>query len=316
MCVEFVCVVLKYMPCYHPLQVEFSLSSSGKKELSFSSSLAYEAVEAFQAGLPLPPRTMSLPCGSCMGCRLEKSRQWALRCVHESSLYSDNCFLTLTYSPENLPVDGSLRKDDLQRFWKRLRRAYPESVIRYFACGEYGEMLERPHYHACVFGFDFPDKRLFKSGPHPLFVSSSFSSIWGLGHCSIGSLTFESAAYVARYCTKKVNGSKAEEHYQGRQPEFSAMSLKPGIGSAWYDKWKSDCFPSDYLIVNGYKCKPPRYYDKKLEAEDVSMYERIKQSRAEIAESSDDNGYRRLLDREKCQQRRFQKLLRKMEGVQ
>lgn len=256
----------------------------------------------------------SLPCGRCMGCRLERSRQWAMRCMHEASLYEDNCFITLTYRTEDLPDDLSLRKEDFQKFMKRLRQAYKDVKIRYFMCGEYGEDFGRPHYHACLFGFDFPDKVHWKTvNGHKLYTSKSLEEIWGLGYCPIGSLTFDSAAYVARYCTKKITGDKAKEHYQGRQPEYACMSLKPGIGFGWYEKWKKDCFPSDYLVVNGVKCKPPRFYDKQLEKEDPVLFEQIKHSRQESAKDKPDNTHRRLLDREKCQAARFKKLIRRIE---
>nr|QJB19800.1 MAG: replication initiator protein [Microvirus sp.] len=301
------------MPCYHPLQAKYSVSDSGKKQIVFSSPESYDARLAFEAGQTLPSNFISLPCGTCMGCRLEKSRQWALRCMHEASLHEDNCFLTLTYDEEFLPSDGSLNKSHFQLFLKRLRRSYDDVRIRYYSCGEYGENFGRPHYHACIFGFDFSDKQLFKRGEYKLYTSPVLDRLWGMGHCTIGDLSFESAAYVARYCTKKVTGTMAKEYYAGRQPEYATMSLKPGIGAEWYERWKGDCFPSDYLVVNGFKCKPPRYYDKRLERENPALYEEIKQRRRDVAEDDDESSYRRLIDREKCQQARFKKLIRKIE---
>lgn len=306
------------MPCYHPLQASFSIREDGKKNLNFNSRLSEDAARAFHEGRKLSDfvsgSVLSLPCGICMGCRLERSRQWATRCMHEASLHEDNSFITLTYDPKFLPSDGSLVKSHFQLFMKRLRGAYSDKKIRYYQCGEYGDNFGRPHYHACLFGFDFPDKVFWKSvNDERLYTSDSLERLWGMGFCTIGSLTFESAAYVARYCTKQVNGSAAVEHYQGRQPEYATMSLKPGIGAGWYQKWKSDCFPSDYLVVNGVKCKPPRYYDKRLEKEDPILFEKIKQSRLEGAVEDDENSHRRLLIREKCQQARFKKLIRTIE---
>ena len=110
-------------------------------------------------------------------------------------------------------------------FLKRLRRAYPDAVIRYFGCGEYGEELGRPHYHLCIFGFDFPDKVFHKmSCGFKLYRSETLNKLWSHGHCLIGALTFESAGYVARYCTKKVTGALADDHYKGRTPEFALIS--------------------------------------------------------------------------------------------
>ena len=133
------------------------------------------------------------------------------------------------------------------------------------------------------------------------------------GHCLIGALTFESAGYVARYCTKKVTGALADDHYKGRQPEFACMSLKPGIGSGWYDKWKNDCFPSDFLVSRGVRCKPPRFYDKRLSTENPVLYEKIKLQRRDAAVDDSDGTYRRLIDREECRLARVRRLIRKME---
>jgi hypothetical protein len=101
--------------------------------------------------------TLELPCGQCIGCRLERSRQWAMRCLHESSLYDRNAFVTLTYDDEHLPPGGSLNYPDFQRFMKRLRKN-SKSPIRFYMGGEYGESTLRPHFHVCLFGYDFPDK--------------------------------------------------------------------------------------------------------------------------------------------------------------
>nr|WAE43898.1 MAG: replication initiator protein [Microviridae sp.] len=299
------------MPCYHPLQASFFVRQDGKKDLRFSNVSA----ESFCKGNPVNlPDNLALPCGKCMGCRLERSRQWAVRCMHEASLYEDNCFLTLTYRPDTVPLDGSLVKDEFPLFMKKLRQKFSDIRIRYYMCGEYGEQFGRPHYHSCMFNFDLPDKVVWKSvNGFTLYTSSLLDKVWGKGFCSIGSLSFESAAYVARYCTKKITGSNAVEYYKGREPEFGLQSSKPGIGADWFYKWKGDCFPSDYLIVNGAMCKPPRYYDKLLEREDPVLLEKIKKQRVERASDKDDNNFRRLLDREKCQEARFKKLIRIIE---
>ena len=140
------------MPCYHPLKGFRSRekNSSGKRSITFNHNQGYTDME------------ITIPCGQCIGCRLERSRQWAIRCVHEASLYQDNCFITLTYSPEHLPKDNSLHKEHFQLFMKRLRKAFGQK-IRYFHCGEYGENFSRPHYHACLFNVDFKDKELLKN---------------------------------------------------------------------------------------------------------------------------------------------------------
>jgi len=308
------------MPCHFPKQVYFTLSADGKKKLHFGHSITESANRAFREGRELLYNKENLtvvPCGKCMACRLEKSREWAVRCVHEASLYENNCFITLTYNQENLPVNGSLNFEHLQLFMKRLRFRFPDIKIRSFGCGEYGEKFARPHFHVCLFNFDFGDKLYWKTvNKQRLYTSAILEKEWGKGFCVVGTLTFESAAYVARYCTKKINGDGAEAHYQGRVPEAARMSNRGGgIGYDWYQKWKKDVYPSDFVVLNSNKCKPPRYYDKILEREDPILYEKVRRLRLERALDKDpkDFTYRRMMDREGCLQVKFKKLIRTVE---
>lgn len=244
-------------------------------------------------------RALKLPCGQCVGCRLERSRQWAMRCLHEASLYDRNVFITLTYSDEHVPEDWSLRYSDYQKFFKRLRKQYAYFDVRtwsyaprYYMCGEYGEQFSRPHFHACVFGCDFPDREYFRTNQSGsrLYTSKTLEKLWPYGYSSVGDVTFESAAYVARYVMKKVTGRNADRHYEAvdsdtgeifyRVPEFNHMSLKPGIGARWFDLYKSDVYPHDSIRVNGMKVRPPKYYDKLLEASDYGMHEGVTLLRA------------------------------------
>lgn len=253
-------------------------------------------------------RALVLPCGQCIGCRLERSRQWAVRCLHEQQSHSQNCFVTLTYDEDHVPV--GLRYRDFQLFMKRLRKVFP--CARFYMCGEYGEQFRRPHFHACLFGVDFADKVLFRRGSHAglnLYTSAVLSRIWTDGFASVGQLSFESAAYVARYVMKKVTGDRAEAHYAKLDlatgeivpivPEFNRMSLKPGIGAAWLAKYTTDVFPRDYVVVNGVKCKPPRYYDKQLTVLDYESSELVSVLRyARSMEVIQDNSPERLRVRE------------------
>ncbi len=249
---------------------------------------------------------MELPCGECVGCRLERSRQWALRCVHEASLHKQNSFITLTYSPKHVPKDGSLHLEDWQKFAKRLRRK--AGPFRFFHCGEYGEVNLRPHYHACIFGVDFvADRGLWKDdGKFPLFRSPMLDETWGLGFATVGALTYKSAAYVARYVMKKVNGDPTAERY-GRvdektgevffvKPEYVTMSRRPGIGSEWFTKFKSDVYPSDEVVHEGKKFRPPRFYDSQLEADELDVY-KVRRRRA-VANRVKDLSPDRLRSRE------------------
>jgi len=208
-----------------------------------------------------------------------------MRCLHEASLYDDNCFITLTYDDEHLPSDLSLHKKDFQDFMKRLRKNYPDVNIRYYHCGEYGEEKQRPHYHACLFNFDFDDKiKWKKQNDFWLYVSETLNKIWGKGYCVIGDVTFDSAAYVARYIEKKLLTSdqeKKDAHYKGRLPEYTTMSRRPGIGRGWYDKYKNDIYPSDFAVIGERKVKPPKFYDNLLKNQNPTEFEILKKSRIE-----------------------------------
>lgn len=229
-------------------------------------------------------RELKLPCGQCVGCRLARSRQWATRVMHEAQFHEHSCFVTLTYDDDHLPDDLSLNYRDFQLFMKRLRKKF--GAVRFFMCGEYGDELGRPHFHAILFGVRFPD--LLPIG-RDLFTSKILASLWPSGLHSVGSVTFQSAAYVARYCVGKVTGRAAFDHYgivdldtgeiRERVPEFARMSLKPGIGARWFEKFKSDVFPHDFVVVNGHECKPPRYYWNKLIKLDNSMAAEVEYTR-------------------------------------
>lgn len=317
------------MPCYNPMQVYFSVVD-GKKIVDFSSATP---IKNFVDGRPqiFPESVMALPCGGCIGCRLEHSRQWAMRIMHESEMHEHNCFLTLTYAPEHLPSDVSLKKKHFVNFMKRLRiaidrRTHPALVtgideignllgVRYYQCGEYGEKFSRPHYHACVFGLKLLDLELFKNGKFPLYTSKTLSDLWGFGYVVVGELTFESAAYVARYCTKKINGRKADDHYQGRQPEYATMSRSPGIGATWYKKHKDDIYPDDFLVVRGYKCGVPRFYDKLLDKESPDLLVKLKADRVLRAKDNPDNTFDRLKVKEFCVSDKFYRKIRSYESL-
>ena len=220
--------------------------------------------------------------------------KWALRCVHEATLYTDNCFITLTYNNDNLPDHNSLNKSDFVKFMKRLRKKFKDRKIRYFHCGEYGEKYGRPHYHACIFNLDFYDKKIWtvRDGI-PLYTSDVLDSIWQKGYCTVGDVTFESAAYVARYLLKKITGDNALLHYAvnvdastgeiyhpngeiiTRQCEYTTMSRRPGLAKGWYENWKDDVFPSDFVVVRGKKMKPPKYYDGLYDIERPEEFNKV-----------------------------------------
>lgn len=219
-----------------------------------------------------------------------------MRCVHESALHERNSFVTLTYAPDQVPVDGSLQVRDWQLFAKRVRKA--KGPFRFFHCGEYGELNGRPHYHACVFGLDFAEDRVpFKGKPgSELFVSRELEDLWGHGFATVGRLTFESAAYVARYVMKKATGKRVEgeitpysrfdsrtgEVYQVR-PEYVTMSRRPGIGAGWFARFKGDVFPDDFVVHAGKRYRAPRFYDALLERESPELLASLKAKRRDVA---------------------------------
>ena len=267
-------------------------------------------------------RPLTIPCGQCVGCRLERSRQWAVRCVHEASLHEDNCFITLTYNNESLPEDGSLNKKHFQDFMKRLRKKYKNKKIRYYHCGEYGDKNFRPHYHAIIFGLEFDDQKLFTvNNGEKLYTSEKLEKLWPFGFSTIGTVTFESAAYVARYVMKKVNGKNAKNHYEridsntgeiyNLVPEYNTMSRRPGIASGWFDKYKDDVYPSDNIHLRDKTFRPPKFYDKMYEHLMPNEMEKIKKQRMiNMQKHETDNTADRLAVKEQVKNAQLNKLIR------
>lgn len=306
------------MACYHPLK-GFKLplkTVNGKDDYKIT---GYDAecvvsddLKTWDALDFIPTNSHSvvitesidIPCGQCIGCRLKRSRDWATRCMLESKYHENSSFLTLTYSDDNLPfndyidVDGvinhksTLVKDDLQRFWKRLRKNLDSKglpKIRYFGCGEYGSQTARPHYHAIVFGLDVLDKKEFrKSGSgFMVYTSEWLNSIWKNGLVFVGSVTFESCQYVAKYVVKKLTGDNADvyERYNF-EPEFNVFSNRPGIGRDYFDSHAFDIYKNDELILTGGKTvPPPRYFDKCMDSLDEELMNGVKDRRADVAEA-------------------------------
>lgn len=255
------------MTCYHPIEVfqPHLHNDFYTRPISFDEPLPnvmhlYEKIK--------------ICCNRCVGCFQSRAGAWAMRCWHEASLSNDNCFITLTYNDEHLPPGASLFYRDFQLFMKRFKIQVARDQgslvadrIRFFMCGEYGEQTARPHYHAAIFNYDFSDKYYWRRSPsgHRLYRSTFLEDRWSdelgaIGHCEIGDLTFDSAAYIARYIFKKDFGEDSDKNYGGRLPEFISMSRRPGIARAWFDKYWKDVFPHDYVIRDGVKLPVPRYY--------------------------------------------------------
>lgn len=198
---------------------------------------------------------IKIPCGNCIGCRLEYSRQWATRCVLEAQQFDFNYFVTLTYDDKYLPEDMNVSKRVVQLFMKRLRKymgALGYDNIRFFGCGEYGSINGRPHYHLILFNCPLPHLVPYKDN---LFICEDLYKLWPYGFHTVGACTFESCGYVARYCMKKTGKTK------GRTPEFTLMSRKPGIGSNYFTINYDKIYKFDTLYLPRYgsslKVRPP-----------------------------------------------------------
>lgn len=227
-------------------------------------------------------------------------------------MFDENCFVTLTYDNEHIPSDGGLRRDDLTKFLKRLRKNGGRR-FRYYGCGEYGDKSDRPHYHLLLFGYDFADKRhLFQSSPGNVVYESEFlADTWGKGLCSTGSLTFESAAYTARYVMKKWKGKQKSAKYLQWDPEtgevtkdlaveFSAMSrgsgrndpdprFRGGIGKAWIEEFHEDVFPRDFVVHKGRKVEVPKFYSAWMEAHHPDVMADVTRARHVLRRAQEEN---------------------------
>lgn len=228
---------------------------------------------------------ITIPCGQCILCRIEHARQWAVRITHEAQLHPTNAFITLTYNDKHLPPYGSLQYADLQKFWKRARKEIGK--LRYFAVGEYGDQTDRPHYHACVFGHDFSANRtILRSKPTLLWTNPVLEALWPWGNVSVGALTYETAQYTAAYVTKKLSGKKRYVRLDEETGELvpleqprALMSRYPAIGNDWLMQWGKHAYTHDYVIVQGKRHKPPKYYDRWLGEVDKPKLEEVKAKR-------------------------------------
>lgn len=250
--------------------------------------------------------------------------------MHEAQMHPENSFVTLTFDDEHIPANYSVSVRDVQLFNKRLRKSLPQK-IRFFACGEYGDLTLRPHYHLLIFNHSFPDRKLHavRDG-NRYYKSDALNALWPYGQLNeVTDVTYKSAAYVARYNLKKVNGDRADDHYTRVSPidgnvyrvapEFLIMSRRPGIGSTWFDKFGNDAFPSDFLIFEGRKHKPPKFYLDRLPeghalvpTREVTQH-KIKRARVSHARKHrSDSTRERLAVREAVQQARLSRLKRQL----
>lgn len=283
------------MTCYYPLDGWRSRSTTeaGKRKIVFDKSMGYE------------DQPVQVPCSKCIGCRIDKSREWAVRCYHEIKMHKSNVFLTLTYRDEDLPEKWSLQKDDLKKFRRRMKHHAKTNDTNYmfFACGEYSPEKKRPHYHMIIFGYWPDDAKYLKKTQRgdKLYTSEEIDKLWKHGDVYVGEANEKSAGYVARYLVKKQYiGEKREVtrkvyDWLGIEEEFLSMTTQPPIGKKYWQKYRSEGrFKHDFIIVEGKKRKPPRMYDKLEEQESIKHYRRMKGKRIREAKEVNDNTLDRL----------------------
>lgn len=261
---------------------------------------------------------IALPCGQCIGCRLDRARSWAMRIYLEAQLHKEVCFVTITYDQENIPHGDTLVPRDMQLFIKRVRKHFWPTRIRFYGCGEYGDSFNRPHYHLVLFGVRFTDRFLHKHrGTYTVDRSITLEKLWTKGFSSVQDFSIESAAYVAKYAVKKITGDKAKEHYEWieattgelheRHPEFARMSVKPGIGAEWLQRYYSDLYPKGYITDGkGRKVPPPEYFNKLFERWHPEAYQALREEKAEERfERFMEYDEQRAIAREKIQSKNF-----------
>ena len=264
------------MRCLYPRNVGFK---SDGKTIAWSPKNLSKEYPKFQ-----------LPCGKCIECRLDYSKNWAVRATHEAQLYRNNVFITLTYNEENIG-NNKLDYRDFQLFIKRLRETVDEK-LSYMVCGEYGSKTKRMHWHAIIFNYRPKD-----AIPHyktelgdQVYTSHALTELWGKGNTEFGSVTFKSAAYVARYATKQLEHGNDSEH--SFKPIFKT-SRHRAIGKAWLEKYYKDIFNYGSVILSGgKKTSIPRYYEKWMQKfhfeEYISYLTKVKHPKIIKAEEKSD----------------------------
>ena len=275
---------------------------------------------------------IKVPCNHCWACQLKYSAEWATRIMLESQKYEQNYYITLTYDQKNVPIaeqtsweqydpdpedphgpkiktkqtrenDGTwgytLYPEDMNTFINSLRKRFERKGhegIKYFYCGEYGTETQRPHYHIILMNVPLNETKFYDpwidDNWKAHWKSTELEELWGKGIIDVCELEWSCAAYVARYCTKKIelSGDKTIYLENGKFPEFIRMSK--GIGFDYFEKHYKEIYKNDELILktikgNAGSIKPPRAYDKRLEEADPELYRKIKKSREKASKRTD-----------------------------
>lgn len=250
------------MSCNMPINAYYAKNvndKTGKRGLVFNRRDSYSGGD-FRYNQPI-----SVPCGKCHGCKSDQALMWSIRGYHESTLHTQNSFLTLTYDNKHLPPDHKINKKHLQDFFKRVRSSGVK--LRYIACGEYGGVTKRPHYHAIIFGKDW----LEDSYPvtDTLYSHTGLQDQWSMGYITIAPVTMASICYVCGYVNKKIDD----------EDTFNLMSRRPGIGHDWLTKYKSDIVRTGVVSIEGQQYQVPKRYLVWEEEE----FEQLKKERLKYA---------------------------------
>jgi len=318
------------LPCYRPLlafqhksektPLKFVWREASRDEEGFNpyETKEYKELTDKESWMPL-----AIPCNKCVWCRLQNAREKAIRVINEARQYEDNCFLTLTYNDDHLPrlENGKpiYQLRDIQLFAKRIRKALGDHKIKTFGCAEYGEQLDRPHFHLIILNFDFKDKYFWRYSENdwsnekwPTYRSPKLEELWPHGYSEIGTVTEESAGYVARYVTKKITGEGAYEHYEGRPPERLVCNSK-GIGLAHLEQYADTILNNQSVIWKDQEVTIPRYYKKKLEELYPSRYAEMRERlKSKIKEIDLDSTRERLQVRERVHNLKAERLKGKL----
>lgn len=276
------------MPCTAPRQAWFGdLLPSGKREILFNARKSIFHEDAFL-----------MKCGKCLSCKSGYAGSWATRLYLESLSYVQSCCITLTYNDDNLPEFGNINLDHVSNFIRVLRQWYNRKGcpidIKYFAGAEYGSELGRPHYHVIVYGY-YPEDAYYwrRKKVVRYFRSPTFERLWKKGNVEFAEVSPAACSYVANYCLKKLKGAEGADYYHengnvdestgewiDKIPEHCRMSK--GIGKSFYDEFKHQIYPADFVVVSGKKRPVPRYFDKLLQEDDPLLYESVKARRVRV----------------------------------
>lgn len=227
---------------------------------------------------PKTNEPMQVPCGYCMACRIAKTREWTVRLIHELSCWDKACFFTLTYEDKFIPADGSINKHDLQCFFKRVRKDVKN--IKYFGCGEYGDLTLRPHYHGIIFGVDYNEKEIIDEN-------------WKKGFIQIGTVTADSCQYVVGYIRKKLNGLMGHIAYGPREEPFQLVSK--GLGKDYLKRNINQIELMKKCTVQGKNYGLPLYYKRQLSDE---LNEEIALKALDDERSEEERIFKRLTNEE------------------